>query len=243
MNTPFLFFALSGAMVAVALAVVLPYVWRGARDHAGTGHAGRPWLATAALAVGLPALAFGLYAIRGDAAAIGGERSQLSAQLMTGDLPGADAAGNLQAELDRHLQRQPNDARALVLKARLDMRAERYAQAAAAFEKAVAGQSKAAQDPGVWVEYAEARGMAQGRTLAGEPLQLVHKALALDPDHAPALDLAGSAAWEMRDYAQAARHWKRLLAQLPGGTPRHAELSQAIERAEQRAQLTLPLAR
>jgi len=120
------------------------------------------------------------------------------------------------------------------------MRAQRYDHAVTAFGQAVTGNSKAANDPGVWVEYAEARGMAQGGTLAGEPLQLVQKALSIDAHHAQALDLAGSAAWEVRDFAKAAMYWKRLLEQIPSGSSRHAELSLAIERAEQRAKLSLP---
>jgi cytochrome c-type biogenesis protein CcmH len=242
LNPQLLFLVLASVMVAVALAVVLPFVWRGARDSA-PGHLSRPWLATTAFALGLPALACGLYAMRGDWDAISTQRSTLSEQWLDDALPpGGETSEQMQAELERHLQRQPNDPRALVLKARLEMRAQRYPQAAAAFEKAVAGHSKAAKDPGVWVEYAEARAMAQGGTLVGEPRQLVHKALALDAQHAQALDLAGSAAWERRDFAAAASHWQRLLAQLPAGTPRHAELSQAIERAQQRARLSLPSA-
>jgi cytochrome c-type biogenesis protein CcmH len=186
-------------------------------------------------------LTFGLYSLRGDVGALDSERSALSEQWLESGLPAeGEASEHLYAELERYLQRQPSDARALVLKARLDMRAQRYDFAAAAFEKALAGKSKAANDAGVWVEYAEARGMAQGGTLAGEPLVLVQKALALDARHGQALDLAGSAAWEVRDFAKAAMHWKRLLEQIPPGSPRHAELSLAIERAEQRAKLSLP---
>ena len=140
----------------------------------------------------------------------------------------------------RHLGRQPNDARALVLKARLDMQAQRYEPAAQAFAKALAGRSKAANDAGVWVEFAEARAMTQGRMLAGEPLDLVKKALSIDAHHFQALDLAGSAAWEMRDFATAAMYWKRLLEQIPPGSSRHAELSLAIQRAERSARLSLP---
>ena len=138
------------------------------------------------------------------------------------------------------MQRQPSDARALVLKARLEMRAERYEQAAATYEKAVAGGSKAAKDPGVWVEYAEARSMAQGSTLLGQPQRLVQTALALDPRHAQALDLAGSAAWEMHDFANAALYWERLLVQITPESPRHAELSAAIARAQRRVRFSLP---
>ena len=50
--------------------------------------------------------------------------------------------------------------------------------------------------------------------------QLVDKALSLNPEHPQALDLAGSAAWEGGEFALAARHWKRLLAQIPEGNPR-----------------------
>lgn len=144
------------------------------------------------------------------------------------------------AELEQHLQRQPKDGRALVFKARLDMEAQRFEQAAAGYARAVEVAPKVARDAGVWVEYAEARGMALGGTLVGEPEQLLQRALALDARHAQALDLAGSAAWERRDFAQAAHHWQRLLEQTAAGSARHAALSAAIARAELRAQLTLP---
>jgi cytochrome c-type biogenesis protein CcmH len=232
-------------MVAGALAVTVPFVWRGLRrDTAPGGTRRRAWGAAAVLVLGLPALTFGLYSLRGDVGALDAERSALSEQWLEGGLPAeGEASERLYAELERYLKRQSSDPRAMVLKARLDMRAQRYDLAAAAFERAVAGKSRAANDAGVWVEYAEARGMAQGGTLVGEPMQLVEKALALDARHVQALDLAGSAAWEMRDFAKAAMYWKRLLEQIPSGSPRHAELSQAIERAERRARLSLPSTR
>jgi cytochrome c-type biogenesis protein CcmH len=147
------------------------------------------------------------------------------------------------AELERHLLRQPSDARALVLKARIDMQAQRFDLAAAAYQKALQGPSKVAGDAAVWVEYAEARGMLQGGTLKGEPQQLVEKALSLDPTNRQALDLAGSAAWEQRDFATASRYWKRLLEQIPADSERRAELSAAIGRADERARFSLPPAR
>jgi len=193
----------------------------------------------ALLVVGLPALLFACLALRGDLAATGNEHSVPSGQLPDRGLPSDDAvAQQFYAQLERHLQKQPRDYRALVFKARLEMRAERFEQAVATYAQAVAGRSKAANDPGVWVEYAEARGMAQGGTLVGEPLRLVRKALALDARHAQALDLAGSAAWEMGDYADAAMYWNRLLPQLTPGETRHAELTGAIERAERLARLS-----
>lgn len=228
MDAQLSFVAIAAAMVAAVLAMILPFVWRSRST-------------TLAVALGLPAAVASMYAVRGDWASMGSERSALTAQWLESGLPDDGAASEqLLVHLEQHLRQQPADARALVMKARLDMRAQRYKQASAAFAKAVSGPSKTANDPGVWVEYAEARGMAQGRTLVGEPLRLVERALALDAHHAQALDLAGSAAWEMHDFAAAAQHWKRLLAQLPPGSVRHDELSKAIQRAQQRAALALP---
>lgn len=156
---------------------------------------------------------------------------------------GPMVAGNLHAQLELQLQRHPDDVRALVLKARLDMEAQRFDLAAGGYAKALAlPKSRAVRDPDVWAEYAEAVGMQQGGTLAGKPMELVDKALALDPRHAKGLDLAGSAAWEAKDFAGAAAHWKRLLERLPAGSSRHGELAAAVRSAEQRARLALPAA-
>lgn len=196
-----------------------------------------PWLA-------VPAVAAALYGVLGDPRAINPQRAELSAQLRDADSsPDAPGVEHAYAELQRHLQRQPDDARALVTKARLDMQAQRFEQAATGFERALQGKSKTLGDATVWVEYAEARGMLQGGTLAGQPRQLVDKALSIDPDHAQALDLAGSAAWEAGEFAQTVVYWRRLLAQIPEGSPRHVQLSTAIQRAEQRARFALPPAR
>lgn len=235
-----LFLALATGAVALVLASILPSVWRGVlRQPSATGAQRRAWQTTALL-VGLLAVPIGFYALRGDLDALSTEPG-VSSEPFVGQGPSeGTTAEQFYAGLERHLKRQPRDYRALVLKARLDMRAERFDEAVATYEKAVAGRSKAANDPDVWVEYAEARGMAQGRTLVGEPLLLVQRALALDARHAQALDLAGSAAWEVRDYAKAAMYWKRLLTQLTPGETRHAELAGAIDRAQRLARLSLP---
>ena len=240
-----LFFVLASALVVLVLAGLVPNVWQAARGpHAEAGAQRRAWRTLALLALAVPALAFGLYSLRGNPGALGDERAALSEEWLQAGLPAdGEALEPLQAALTAHLEQQPNDPRALVLQARLDMRGGRFEAAVTAYARAMAGRSKATNDAGVWVEYAEAHGMAQGRTLQGEPMRLVHKALALDAHHFQALDLAGSAAWEQRDYAGAVSYWQRLLVQIPARDPRHAELSQAIERAQQRVRLSLPPAR
>jgi cytochrome c-type biogenesis protein CcmH len=120
------------------------------------------------------------------------------------------------------------------------MSEDRFAEAAGNFAKALEVAPKVARDADVWCEYADALGMAQGGSLAGKPAELIGRALAIDGRNARALEMAGSAAYERRDYRMAAAYWKDLLAQMTPGSPAYAELATAIERAERRAALSLP---
>ena len=125
---------------------------------------------------------------------------------------------------------QPSDGRGWVLEARRHMDADRFADAARAYESALAASRKVAADAQVWCELADALGMAQGSSLRGRPTELVQKALAINPNHPRALEMAGSAAYEAGDYPRAILYWEQLLVQLPPGTGAHAELAAAIER-------------
>ena len=137
---------------------------------------------------------------------------------------------------------QPRDARGWVLLARRHAEAERFQAAADAYEKALALPSKVPNDPAVWCEYADALGMTQEGKLAGKPRQLIDHALSLKADHPRALEMAGSAEYELGDYAAALRYWRPLLAQLQPGSQMHEELTAAIARTERLAARTLPAA-
>lgn len=184
----------------------------------------------------VPVLAAGLYVAFGNPAA-----------LLRGDLPAAQAAGDAQStqslrtQLEAHVGATPSDARAWVLLARLRLEADDFQPAADAYAKAIAlSPRKVAKDAQVWAEYADAVGMAQGGTLAGKPRELIDAALALNPAHPKALELAGSAAYEVRAFRAAHAHWSALLAQLPADSPQRAQLQAALEKVERLAQFALP---
>jgi cytochrome c-type biogenesis protein CcmH len=183
--------------------------------------------AAIAMTIALPALAFGLYAIFGDPVARNGAPGAAS---VTAGSPASLPVRR--DELVRHLAGNPRDGRGWALLARMDFEADRFSVAAASYEKALAASPKIAADAGIWCEYADALGMAQGGALAGRPRELVMRALTLDPAHPKALEMAGSAAYEQRDFAAAAQYWQQLLAQLPASSLRHRELAAAIARAE-----------
>ncbi len=183
----------------------------------------------------LPVAAVGLYTIFGQPRLVGAPTAAtLAASLETP--VDADALVRLQAQVAA----APNDGRAWVLLARLRMQRDQFEPAAVAYGRALEVSAKVARDPLIWCEYADALGMAAGGRLAGKPREMIDKALALDPTHPRALEMAGSAAFEAGDFRSAARHWQQLLVRLPADSVEHAQLAAAIARAERRAQFVLP---
>ena len=190
----------------------------------------RPFAVALALAIALPAFAFGIHALLGHARLLAPADAALpaSAVLTQEDMPYAKDM------LARHLARNPRDGRGWVLHARNEFDGGRYAAAAAAYRKALDASANVARDPGVWCEYADALALAQGGVLAGLPRELIERALAIDPRHATALEMAGSAAFEAGDFDMAVRHWRQLRAQMPDDTPQRRDLGIAIGAAERR---------
>jgi cytochrome c-type biogenesis protein CcmH len=184
--------------------------------------------AFACIAAAMAALALGLHGLYGERG-----RGSPDVAIQDGDLAIADHVRR--EDLVRHVARNPRDGRGWVLLARRDFAANRYADAASAYEKALAASTKVAGDPTVWCEYADALGMMQGGRLEGRPRELVMKALAMNAAHPKALEMAGSAAFEHGEYESAVNYWRQLLTQLPRGSPSHRELAAAIAQAEQRA--------
>ena len=196
-------------------------------DSADPPPGASPRGAAIVVAVALPSLAFGLYALFGNPVALDSAPDAVSAA--TG---GSESVAARRDELVRHLVRNAADGRGWVLLARLDFEADRFDDAAASYRRALASSPKIAADAGVWCEYADALGMAQGGTLTGRPRELVMRALTINAAHPKALEMAGSAAYEQRDFASAARYWRQLLSQLPERSGQREELATAIERAE-----------
>ena len=151
------------------------------------------------------------------------------------EVAAAEDPAGYRASLAHHLERHPADARSWVLLARADFEADRFADAAAAYDRAITLSPKVARDPEVLCELADAIGMTQGGSLAGRPQQLILQALTIDARHPRALEMAGSAAYDRGDYAEAARTWRELLGELAPGTRQHAELAAAIDRTERLA--------
>ncbi len=186
-----------------------------------------------ATAGSLPVLAFGFYLLVGHPDAV--EAPEAASFAASGPIRTRADMEAFVAQLEAHVVSAPKDARAWALLGRARMTLDRFEEAAAAFERAVAASPKVAADPMVWCEYADAVGMAQGGVLAGKPRSLIDRALAIKSDHPRALEMAGSAEYEAGNFAQAAFFWERLLPHLPDGSPERRDLQAAIERSRLRA--------
>jgi cytochrome c-type biogenesis protein CcmH len=106
---------------------------------------------------------------------------------------------------------------------------EKYREAADAYAKATALKS---DDADLWADYAFALGMANGQQLQGAPLEVINKALKLDPENAKALELAGTAEFQAKNYNQAIDHWQKILVKAPPNSELAQALSQRINEAK-----------
>jgi cytochrome c-type biogenesis protein CcmH len=106
----------------------------------------------------------------------------------------------------------PDDAEGWALLARSYVELKQYREAADAFSRAA---KRIPNDATLLADYADALGMANGRTLRGEPASLAQRALKADPAHPKALGLVASAAFEEKNYRQAIAYWEKLRTILP----------------------------
>jgi cytochrome c-type biogenesis protein CcmH len=109
-------------------------------------------------------------------------------------------------KLAERLKTQPDDAEGWAMLARSYKVLGRNPEAVEAYQIAVALQ---ADDAGLLADYADALATQNQMRLSGEPARLIARALKLEPDNLKALALAGTEAFERKDYAVAVKHWDR----------------------------------
>ena len=153
-----------------------------------------------ALAGAVPLAAVALYVLVGNPGGIDRE-----AQLHASRAQVEAMIGRLAARL----RENPDDVNGWKLLGRSYGVMGRYGEAADAYAKAAVRSPRDAQ---LLADLADVLAMARGQSLQGEPEQLALRALEIEPGNLKALALAGSAAFERKDYAAAAKHWERMLA-------------------------------
>jgi cytochrome c-type biogenesis protein CcmH len=176
-----------------------------------------------ALAVGLPLVAIIFYLNVGNPKAITGEA--VATTPINSAAPPERTQAQIEAnvaKLAERLKSNPSDAQGWTMLARSYSSMEKYGEATGAYAKATELTPK---DADLWAEYAFASAMANGRSLQGKPQEFIQRALKVDPENAKALQLAGSAAFETKDYKKAVDYWQRVLKKVPPDS----EVAQTIQ--------------
>jgi len=145
------------------------------------------WIVALALVAIVPAATLAGYLAIGQPDAIGATAARTRAS-------DADVIAMIE-RLAQRMREQPDDPKGWVLLGRSYAALQRFDDSARAYEQAA---RRLPNDADVLADWADALGMAQGRTLAGRPAELVRQALAIDPKHPKSLALAASAAGQER---------------------------------------------
>lgn len=179
-----------------------------------------------AILVGLavPLAALAVYFAVGTPGAVGGRAAQ--------DAISAAQVETMVARLGARLRENPDDVEGWKMLGRSYAVLGRFGEAVDAYAKAA---ERAPRDAQLLADFADALGMARGRSLQGEPEKLVLRALEIEPANLKALALAGTAAFERGEFASAADLWERMLAGVPPDSQDARDIRDNVAEARQRA--------
>lgn len=134
------------------------------------------------------------------------------------------------ARLAARLEQTPEDGNGWALLGRSYVALQRYQDATAAYARAVA---LIMDDADLLADYADVLAVTQGRRIDGRALQIVEQALQIDPTQWKALAMAGSAAFERREYRKAIGYWEKLRSRAEPNSEFVRNIAANIEEARQ----------
>ncbi|GAB3790168.1 tetratricopeptide repeat protein [Dyella agri] len=214
------FYLAAAAMVAVALALLLVPLLREGRRH------GRPrgvFVLALGIALLLPIGAGALYLHIGTPVALDG-------------VPAAPRPMDFQqalTELRAHLKQAPSDVQGWTLLAEATTALKQPDEARDAWDHAL---KVAPDNVAAMVGWAETDSMARSdHLIEGRALDLLHRALTLQPDSQRALWLLGISQFQHAQYTDAAATWRKLQPLLEPGSSVAKAVAEQIANADSRA--------
>lgn len=186
----------------------------------------RQWSA-ALIGLSIPAVAIALYYLLGAPGSVESEPGSPPAQQASDVTP--QQIDSMVAQLEQKLKNNPDDVQGLGMLARSYHTQGRYREAANAYARLV---KLVPGNADVLADYADSLGMAQNKSLQGEPDRIIGLALQADPRNVKALALSGSAAFDRRDFARAIEQWKKVLALVDPQSETAKAISGVIDEAQ-----------
>lgn len=182
-----------------------------------------------ALLVGLfiPVFAVAMYAALGQPQAL--DPALAAAPQGEVTLPQIEAmVDGLAKRLESQTAPQDGDLQAWTMLANSYAVLNRFPEASKAYARARALSPDNAQ---LLADHADVLAMLQGQSVEGEPGRLVMRALQLEPTNLKALAMAGSWAFERRDYLGAINYWGQAQPLAPPGSDFAAGLANSLQQA------------
>lgn len=179
-----------------------------------------------ALMVLLPLAAAGLYALLGSPAALEARATRVATQ---------QDVEKMVSDLAERMAKDPSDPKGWIVLARSYRVMNRLPQAEDAFNHI---GEPLFQNATLLAEYADVLATRAMGNFDGKPMEMVRRALALDPQNPMALSLAATAAYNRNDLAGAVAQWERLLTIVPPDSDDAKWLNEAVTKT--RAQMGAP---
>ena len=181
-----------------------------------------------ALGLTIPLLALGIYGFLGNIQAL--DPANLQAKADQDPTPEQIEAmvSAFAARLEAVPATETPDPKAWEMLARSYAAMQRFPEANKAFKRAVELNPGNAQ---ILADHADVLAMLQGQSMVGEPTKLFERALVLDPNNLKALALAGSAAFEKKDFAKAIQFWSKARDLAPPDSDFAKGLASSVEEA------------
>ena len=133
------------------------------------------------------------------------------------------------SSLAARLEKEPGNAQGWVVLAHTYYAMKQFPDAVKAYERAAELMPDNAD---LLADYADALGATQ-QSLLGKPLELVNRALAADPNQWKALALAGTIAFDRKDFKQAVAYWERLQTVIPPESDMGRSIESSIAEAKE----------
>jgi cytochrome c-type biogenesis protein CcmH len=190
-------------------------------------------LSAGLLTLAVPALAAALYLQLGTPDALDPNRMTASAEQAR-----QTELAELVEGMAAQMKKQPNDVAGWTMLARSYASMGNFEEAANSYRHLI---SLDRDNPDLLVDFADVLAMSRGKTMQGEPEQLVQQALRIDPENVKALSLSGSTLFERGEYDGAIRQWKKILPLVPPDSETARNTIDSIGIAQQReAELKAP---
>ena len=181
----------------------------------------------------IPVLAISLYLLLGNTKALlpqpAAEQMELVDGALTSEDDGHQEISSMVDSLVKRLEKEPDDLEGWNMLGRTYAIMGRFNEARDIYAKLLA---KSPDSPEALVNYADVYAMTQDGSLMGKPVELINKALSIDPKNPKALALAGTAKFEQGEFKQAAVYWEELLAIIPAESKLAQSVSGSIRQAK-----------